>query len=242
MMPSYRVPTDAIVHWLLKIPLILVTVILRCQWEGTLQAGDMLYIPRGWVCAARTTAGAPSLHLSIAAKSAEHTVHSFIQRMLQHHEEQTGQSLKRLKQELKTLGEPGLLGLSTLNASNLRISDRPMISLACRSAPTARRRSIPSGPARRGFGSARPHRKRHAAWDGIEQASRQASRSICQQPLSPLLLPTGKGVHQVRALLRWRWARSGQRWPSSTSTSQRARQARVAPWKGWSSRLTRCTV
>jgi hypothetical protein len=50
-------------------------------WEGTLEPGDMLYIPRGLVHEAATTEAAPSMHLTITADTEERTVAWFLQHL-----------------------------------------------------------------------------------------------------------------------------------------------------------------
>lgn len=52
------------------------------EWEGTLEPGDLLYIPRGFVHEAKTSDVAPSLHLTITAASEAHSVGTFIRHLL----------------------------------------------------------------------------------------------------------------------------------------------------------------
>lgn len=61
------------------------------EWEGTLEPGDLLYIPRGFVHEAKTSEVAPSMHLTLTAASEAHSVGTFIRHLLRrlrqlHHE------------------------------------------------------------------------------------------------------------------------------------------------------------
>eukprot|EP01051_Picozoa_sp_SAG22_P005083 SAG22_NODE_292_length_12914_cov_41.306594_8_plen_327_part_00 len=51
-------------------------------WQGQLQPGDLLYIPRGWVHDAETAQAGPSMHLTVAANTNGHSSGVFIKHML----------------------------------------------------------------------------------------------------------------------------------------------------------------
>ena len=73
--------------------------------------GDLLYIPRGWVHAARTAESGPSMHLTITPDSTATSLASALARLVAHGAEEQGEgrgALPRGEPAATTLGS-GLL-------------------------------------------------------------------------------------------------------------------------------------
>lgn len=99
-------------------------------WQGTVPAGGLLYLPRGWVYRSALSAGHPSLQLILTANTDSYSVGVFISHMLSQLEPPSPQ----LKKEIRKLYDEVVAGEELRAALPLRLHSDPEARTVARAA------------------------------------------------------------------------------------------------------------